>query len=91
MERILMVDDDTELCELVQEYLTAEGFTLEVVHDGETAAVVVQGSVELDVGGQRQRINAGGGFQILGKQPYRLTNTGRQTAIVVCACTPSLV
>lgn len=38
MERILMVDDDTELCELVQEYLTAEGFTLEVVHDGETGA-----------------------------------------------------
>jgi two-component system response regulator CpxR len=38
MERILMVDDDTELCELVAEYLTAEGFTLETVHDGETGA-----------------------------------------------------
>ena len=61
-----------------------------IVHDGETAAVVVQGSVELEVGGQKRRINAGGGFQLLGKQPYRLTNTGRQTAIVVCACTPSL-
>lgn len=61
-----------------------------IVHDGETAAVVVQGSVELEVDGQRRRINAGGGFQLLGKQPYRLTNTGRQTAIVVCACTPSL-
>lgn len=61
-----------------------------IVHDGETAAVVVQGSIELEVGGQRRRINSGGGFQILGKQPYRLTNTGRQTAIVVCACTPSL-
>lgn len=62
-----------------------------IVHDGETAAVVVQGSVELEVGGQRRRIHAGGGFQLIGKQPYRLTNTGRQTAIVVCACTPSLV
>jgi transcriptional regulator with XRE-family HTH domain len=62
-----------------------------IVHDGETAAVVVQGSVELEVGGQRRRINAGGGFQLLGKQPYRLTNVGRQTAVVVCACTPSLV
>lgn len=38
MERILMVDDDVELCELVVEYLTAEGFTLEVVHDGESGA-----------------------------------------------------
>ena len=60
-----------------------------IVHDGETAAVVVQGSVELEVNGQRRRINSGGGFQLLGKQPYRLTNVGRQTAIVVCACTPS--
>ena len=62
-----------------------------IVHDGETAAVVVQGSVELEVRGQRRRISSGGGFQLLGKQPYRLTNPGRQTAIVVCACTPSLV
>lgn len=60
-----------------------------IVHDGETAAVVVQGAVELEVSGQRRRINSGGGFQLLGKQPYRLTNIGRQTAIVVCACTPS--
>jgi transcriptional regulator with XRE-family HTH domain len=62
-----------------------------IVHDGETAAVVVEGSVELEVGGQRRRIDAGGGFQLLGKQPYRLTNVGRRTAVVVCACTPSLV
>lgn len=62
-----------------------------IVHQGETAAVVVQGAVELEVGGQRRRINAGGGFHLLGKQPYRLTNPGRQTAVVVCACTPALV
>lgn len=60
-----------------------------IVHAGETAAVVVQGTVELEVNGQRRRISSGGGFQLLGKQPYRLTNVGRQTAIVVCACTPS--
>ncbi|MCS7080517.1 MAG: response regulator transcription factor [Chloracidobacterium sp.] len=35
MERILVVDDDTELCELVAEYLAAEGFAVEVAHDGE--------------------------------------------------------
>ena len=35
MERILVVDDDVELCGLVAEYLTAEGFSLEAVHDGE--------------------------------------------------------
>jgi two-component system, OmpR family, response regulator CpxR len=35
MEQILVVDDDVELCALVQEYLTAEGFSLKAVHDGE--------------------------------------------------------
>ena len=36
MDRILIVDDDVELCGLVEEYLTAEGFGVECVHDGET-------------------------------------------------------
>jgi len=35
MERILVVDDDVELCGLVDEYLGAEGFSLKAVHDGE--------------------------------------------------------
>jgi len=30
-----VVDDDVELCGLVQEYLTSEGFKSEAVHDGE--------------------------------------------------------
>src|SRR5436305_2160990 len=36
MERILVIDDDVELCHLVGEYLHAEGFTTECVHDGES-------------------------------------------------------
>src|ERR1700752_2836536 len=35
MERILIIDDDVELCTLVEEYLQAEGFVVESVHDGE--------------------------------------------------------
>src|SRR5229473_3602886 len=35
MDRILVIDDDVELCSLVGEYLGAEGFTVESVHDGE--------------------------------------------------------
>jgi len=34
MNQILLIDDDEELCELVSEYLTVEGFTTEAVHDG---------------------------------------------------------
>ena len=36
MERILVIDDDVELCHLVGEYLHAEGFAIECVHDGES-------------------------------------------------------
>jgi len=36
MDRILIVDDDFELCSLVTEYLATEGFRVESVHDGET-------------------------------------------------------
>src|SRR6201995_3702143 len=36
MERILVIDDDVELCQLVSEYLRAEGFAIDCVHDGES-------------------------------------------------------
>jgi two-component system response regulator CpxR len=35
MSRILVIDDDIELCEMIGDYLTAEGFTLDSVHNGE--------------------------------------------------------
>ncbi|HYK37489.1 response regulator [Alloacidobacterium sp.] len=34
MDRVLIVDDDVELCRLLVERLRAEGFALEAVHDG---------------------------------------------------------
>lgn len=36
MNRILIIDDDEELCELVSEYLSVEGFETETIHDGES-------------------------------------------------------
>ncbi len=35
MNRILIIDDDEELCDLVSEYLTGEGFTTTAVHNGD--------------------------------------------------------
>lgn len=35
MAKILIIDDDVELCELVGEYLTREGFEVEAVHNGD--------------------------------------------------------
>src|SRR5258706_1774280 len=36
MDKILIIDDDEELCELVSEYLSVEGFEISCVNDGET-------------------------------------------------------
>jgi two-component system, OmpR family, response regulator CpxR len=33
-DRILVIDDDVELCELISEYLGAEGFEVDLVHNG---------------------------------------------------------
>jgi len=38
IDRILVIDDDVALCELVTEYLTPLGFGVESVHDGERGA-----------------------------------------------------
>ncbi len=37
MDRILVIDDDLELCELVGEYLAPEGFQVEAIHQGDLA------------------------------------------------------
>jgi two-component system response regulator CpxR len=36
MSKILIIDDDEELCELMKEFLTAEGFEIATAHDGES-------------------------------------------------------
>jgi len=36
VDRILVIDDDVELCSLVSEYLRPEGFQVESAHDGST-------------------------------------------------------
>src|SRR5687767_15369975 len=35
MERVLVIDDDVGLCELVGEYLEPEGYEVEAIHNGE--------------------------------------------------------
>ncbi len=39
MARVLIIDDDADLCELVAEYLQGEGLEVEAVHDGVTGVV----------------------------------------------------
>ena len=46
--RILLVDDDKALCELLSEYLVAEGFEVSSVHDGTIALTRINDSQEQD-------------------------------------------
>jgi transcriptional regulator with XRE-family HTH domain len=62
-----------------------------LVHDGETAAIVISGTVEVEVDGKRHVLKTGGGYQLIGRQPYRLRNVGKTVAIVACACTPPMI
>ena len=48
MKHILIIDDDTELCELLQEYLASEKFATSTAHGGETGLEMVRnGSFDL--------------------------------------------
>ena len=50
MPRVLIIDDDEELCELVEEYLSAEGFEVEAVHHGEAGlAAASDGNFDLAI------------------------------------------
>lgn len=42
MSKLLLIDDDIELCELLSEYLQAEGFSVDVVNDGSEASEQAQ-------------------------------------------------
>src|SRR5258708_28497676 len=66
VDRILVIDDDVELCSLVSEYLRPEGFQVESAHDGNSGlARALSGEhmlVVLDV--MLPRLN---GFDVLRK------------------------
>ncbi len=48
MSRLLLIDDDIELCELLSEYLATEGFEVTAVHDGLSGVEsALNGSYEL--------------------------------------------
>jgi two-component system response regulator CpxR len=64
MSRILIIDDDEELCELISEYLSVENFETQAIHDGETGLQAALGGghdlVILDVMLPRKN-----GFEVL--------------------------
>jgi two-component system response regulator CpxR len=63
MDRILTVDDDVGLTELLAEYLEPEGFVLEAVHDGESGVARILGGYALVV--LDLMLPGIGGFEVL--------------------------
>lgn len=83
---------DKKLQLFVEHYQPGAGTGREpLVHEGETAAIVIEGTIEVTVGGEKRVLTAGGGYQVFGGQPYRLRNIGKIVAVVACACTPPMI
>jgi two-component system response regulator CpxR len=80
MERILVIDDDMELCELLQDYLGGEGFGVDAVHRGDLGAEAATSHpydlVVLDV-----MLPGLGGFDVLRK----IRETSRIPVIMLTA------
>ena len=49
MNRLLLVDDDVELAEMLRDYLAREGFAVTLAHDGEAGAQELSGQYALIV------------------------------------------
>lgn len=83
---------DKKLQMFIERYEPGAGTGAEpIAFDGETAAVVIKGEIEVEAAGETHRLKAGGGYQLFGSVPYRLRNVGKTVAIVACACTPPIV
>src|SRR5271163_2894097 len=64
--RVLLVDDDRELCQMLTEYLSAEHFEVKSVHDGGDALEVLQAS-EFEILILDVMLPSVGGFDVLRK------------------------
>ena len=83
---------DKKLQLFIERYEPGAGTGKEaIVYDGETAAVVIKGTIEVEAAGEVRRITTGGGYQLFGSVPYRLRNVGKTVAVVACACTPPII
>ncbi|MGL5222534.1 MAG: response regulator, partial [Plesiomonas shigelloides] len=47
MTRLLLVDDDLELTDLLSELLDMEGFSVTVAHDGDQALAMLDASIDM--------------------------------------------
>lgn len=77
MKRLLIIDDDRKLCDLLSEYLEPEGFAVEAVHDGKDGiARVCEGDFDLII--LDVMLPGDNGFEVL-----RQIRTKKDTPVVM--------
>ena len=59
-----------------------------IVHEGDTAVLVISGKIRVEAGTVERVLEAGGGFQTFNGTPYRLSNVFDGQSVIVCAVTP---
>lgn len=57
-------------------------------HTGEESGIVIDGEIEITVGGRVQRLRAGDAYYFNSRLPHRFRNPGTSPCIIVSACTP---
>lgn len=57
-------------------------------HQGEEAGLVVRGTLELEVAGQRYVLGPGDAYYFDSRKPHRFRNIGHDELVIVSACTP---
>jgi len=66
----------------------AESGRVMLTHEGEEGGLIIQGRLEVTVGGQTRVLNAGEAYLFPSTTPHRFRNVGEDACIVVSACTP---
>ena len=57
-------------------------------HEGEECAVVIQGTIDIEVSEKAYRLEQGDSIYIGARQPHHSRNPGKKTAVLISAITP---
>jgi transcriptional regulator with XRE-family HTH domain len=59
-----------------------------LAHEGEESGVVVEGEIEVTVGGEKRVLSPGDAYYFDSRLPHRFRNTGKSVCVLVSVCTP---
>lgn len=66
----------------------ADSGRIPLVHDGEEGGVVISGSLEVTVDGERRVLGPGDAYSFSSQRPHRFRCVGTEPVRIISACTP---